>query len=924
MSKSRLPRGKNAGLLAIAPAAALLMLTAPARAQPADTMNLDNPWDPAQPMNSPVGPWHELWPNYCAMWDCFDWVDNGNGYLDFCDYVLLGQPFAAPTWWHVEAVTVTVFFDETIPPMPQEPPVMDFGGPLPIPPDWNPIGPWHEVWPNYCEPWQCIDWIDSNANGIVDFCDWLIMEGPHGLFEMHVAEVGTDITVTREDPPDPPRKWLDNPGFFPYEPIPDPTGPWHELYPTYCRDWVVTDWQDNGNGELDVCDYIQIQDDLSAPTWWHVANLTITVWFDQGPAEAPALDWEGPWPPIDTEFPVGFWHEVWPQFCRPWECISWIDNGNGVVDPCDFLEFIDPDMNLILLHVAEVATDLEVVREDPPPPDLKWLDRTDLNPFEPIPDPLGPWHELHPTFCNWWECIDWVDNGNGELDYCDFILLDDPAAPAPEWWHVETVTVTVFGSPLPGGIDLYLDWAGPFPVDPFNPIGPWHEIYPTFCKNWDCQGWNDTQGNGILDFCDELFIVNPDDPTEQMWIHVEDVGADIEIAKVDPDHKWLDNPALNPFEPIYDPLGQWHELWPVFCWWWDVVDWIDNGNNYLDHCDYIFMGQAGAHPEWWHVETVTVTALVTPQHPDFPPMYLDWVGPGMTDPFDPVGPWHEVYPNHCTPWICEFWEDNGNGILDFCDNLLVYNPDTGDQFWAHVEEVATDIEIVRQDPPRMWLDGLEWEPYWPIPDPRGVWHELWPEYCPLWLCMGWIDNTDGILSVCDYLWFAPGGEPPSWWHVENVTVTVEFDEVDPPHVPPVYMDWLGPVPSDPFDFWPIGPWHEIYPNFCMPWNAMEWHDTGMVEGIVDECDWICFEDPFNPPELACMHVANVAWDIEVLQRRPPCPWDCAWPPDGLVNILDFLTVLAQWGGPGSCDIDGNGVVNINDFLLMLAWWGPCP
>jgi hypothetical protein len=60
----------------------------------------------------------------------------------------------------------------------------------------------------------------------------------------------------------------------------------------------------------------------------------------------------------------------------------------------------------------------------------------------------------------------------------------------------------------------------------------------------------------------------------------------------------------------------------------------------------------------------------------------------------------------------------------------------------------------------------------------------------------------------------------------------------------------------------------------------------------------------------------------------PCPWDCDFGalgyPDGVVGINDFLALLAQWGGPGTCDIDGNGVVNIQDFLLMLAWWGPCP
>ncbi|MHC4218928.1 MAG: DNRLRE domain-containing protein [Planctomycetota bacterium] len=57
---------------------------------------------------------------------------------------------------------------------------------------------------------------------------------------------------------------------------------------------------------------------------------------------------------------------------------------------------------------------------------------------------------------------------------------------------------------------------------------------------------------------------------------------------------------------------------------------------------------------------------------------------------------------------------------------------------------------------------------------------------------------------------------------------------------------------------------------------------------------------------------------------PPCPWDCALPSDGEVNVVDFLALLAQWGQVGvSCDFDGGGV-SITEFLAMLANWGPCP
>ncbi len=58
---------------------------------------------------------------------------------------------------------------------------------------------------------------------------------------------------------------------------------------------------------------------------------------------------------------------------------------------------------------------------------------------------------------------------------------------------------------------------------------------------------------------------------------------------------------------------------------------------------------------------------------------------------------------------------------------------------------------------------------------------------------------------------------------------------------------------------------------------------------------------------------------------PPCPWDCGGAtPDGVVNVVDFLLLLQQWGQVGtSCDMGSNGV-NTVDFLALLQHWGPCP
>ena len=58
-------------------------------------------------------------------------------------------------------------------------------------------------------------------------------------------------------------------------------------------------------------------------------------------------------------------------------------------------------------------------------------------------------------------------------------------------------------------------------------------------------------------------------------------------------------------------------------------------------------------------------------------------------------------------------------------------------------------------------------------------------------------------------------------------------------------------------------------------------------------------------------------------KATSCPWDCG-DGDGMVGIVDFLALLADWNVVGSpCDFDGGGV-GIVDFLKLLANWGNCP
>ena len=85
-----------------------------------------------------------------------------------------------------------------------------------------------------------------------------------------------------------------------------------------------------------------------------------------------------------------------------------------------------------------------------------------------------------------------------------------------------------------------------------------------------------------------------------------------------------------------------------------------------------------------------------------------------------------------------------------------------------------------------------------------------------------------------------------------------------------------------------------------------------------------------PPAYYMLFIVNATGVPSIahflqLAEAAPCPWDCdgGENADGTVGIGDFLTLLAQWGGPGSCDFDGD-VVGLDDFLELLDNWGPCP
>ncbi|MHC4588818.1 MAG: choice-of-anchor Q domain-containing protein, partial [Planctomycetota bacterium] len=104
-------------------------------------------------------------------------------------------------------------------------------------------------------------------------------------------------------------------------------------------------------------------------------------------------------------------------------------------------------------------------------------------------------------------------------------------------------------------------------------------------------------------------------------------------------------------------------------------------------------------------------------------------------------------------------------------------------------------------------------------------------------------------------------------------------------------------------------------------------NTAVPEGITTDLDGNRrFHDDPGTPDTGNPDGINPIVDMGAYEfQGTSCPCDCETPPDGTVDVGDFLALLAQWGNPGTCDCEDppDGTVDVGDFLAILSAWGPC-
>ena len=152
------------------------------------------------------------------------------------------------------------------------------------------------------------------------------------------------------------------------------------------------------------------------------------------------------------------------------------------------------------------------------------------------------------------------------------------------------VSLAIF-TPVPGVIWHVLEWFTPLSGSPLGT--EWVELYPAYSRMATLSSWSDN-GDDILSYCDTIFFENPQTGLRN-WFHVELVTPTIKMVQVgnDEDTVYMEGLDENPLiEPIYEPLGTyWHGVHPqiYYCKTWEIIDWEDNGNGYLDSCDMVDM-----------------------------------------------------------------------------------------------------------------------------------------------------------------------------------------------------------------------------------------------------------------------------------------------------------------------------------------------
>jgi hypothetical protein len=125
-----------------------------------------------------------------------------------------------------------------------------------------------------------------------------------------------------------------------------------------------------------------------------------------------------------------------------------------------------------------------------------------------------------------------------------------------------------------------------------------------------------------------------------------------------------------------------------------------------------------------------------------------------------------------------------------------------------------------------------------------------------------------------------------------------------------HLEWA----FDDFHLIPAAPYAAVGASVITPppvFVGGAWEGEVIIEAMPGQC---ITQFSFGGQELC----------VDDLCGEGPCPCPGDVTGDGLVDVLDLLQVMADWGLPGGpSDINGDGLVDVLDLLIVLAEWGGC-
>ena len=149
----------------------------------------------------------------------------------------------------------------------------------------------------------------------------------------------------------------------------------------------------------------------------------------------------------------------------------------------------------------------------------------------------------------------------------------------------------------------------------------------------------------------------------------------------------------------------WHEIRPSYCQYYLLNSWEDNNlDGVVSPGDKIDLMDESENITWYYVKDVTITLVVEEELGGYQ-WYLELEG-GWENYSDNIlddpenTQWNMIRPYFCTQWLLSYWEDDGDGYLDYCDYVYIELKPFFDYWeWVHVVDVATDLVLCELPPP---------------------------------------------------------------------------------------------------------------------------------------------------------------------------------------------------------------------------------